>query len=516
MLGQLALLLAVMPLLAVVWLLLPAPVGAGARPVAVKGTSMLPTLRPGDLAVVFPARAYLPGDVVAYRSPLAGGRVLIHRVVGYGPEGRLITRGDNNPREDSYQPRQQEVIGRMRWRLPLLGYGILRPELTAAAAGGATAASLAAGRSRKRGRKRRAVLVAPAVILGTSLAGLALVLAGILSLALLASLSPTAPARVPVTLTHSGEWSYSASSSVPVYDRGTEASAGEPVFLPFSDHMRVSFRYQPPPSLLSPEGTLTLYARLGDSVPTGWRRTISIAGPVSLGPAGGEASGDIDVRGARAMWEELQRLLGQQTQTPARLVLTAEVVLQGAVDGRPIEDRVMFELPYRLEPVQLLLEPPQGGQETAQLLRPRLDRTLVVQEERPRSLRVGAARLDLASLEAAAPYLLGGGSALLLLTLLAALLAQRTPAGQAALAGAVVVQGAVLPQGQLPIVRMTSPQALAGAARAAGVPVVSADDGALWAATPGALYVYTPPTSQGEAAPASSEEGPGQGLSAVR
>jgi len=511
-LRHLALLLAAVPLLAVLWLLLPSPVGAGARPVAVRGTSMLPALRSGDLAVVFPARAYLPGDVVAYRSPLAGGRVLIHRVVGYGPEGKLVTRGDNNPREDSYQPRQEEVMGRMRWRLPLLGYGILRPELTAAAAGGAAAASLAAGKS----RRRRAVLVAPAAILGASLAGLALVLAGVLSLALVTRLSPTVTARVPVTLSHSGEWSYGASTTVPVYDRGTEASAGDPIFLPLSDRVHVSFRYRSPPSLASPEGTLTLYARLGDYVPTGWRRTIPIAGPVSLGSTGGEARGDIDVRGARAMWEELQRLLGQQTQTPARLVLTAEVVLRGTDAGRPIEDRATFELPYRLDPAQLLLEPPQNVQDTAQLLRPRLDRTLIVQEERPRSVGVGAIRLDLASVEAAAPYLLAGGSALLLLTLLATLLAQRTPAGQASLAGAVVVPGGVSPQGQLPVVRVTSPQALARAARTAGVPVVSADDGALWAATPGVLYLYAPPSSQREAAQEPGDGGPGSSAAVVR
>ncbi len=509
MLGQLALLPAAVPLLAVVWLLLPAPLGAGAHPVAVKGASMLPTLRPGDLAVVFPAQAYLPGDVVAYRSPLAGGRLLIHRVVGYGPEGRLITRGDNNPREDSYQPRQQEVVGRMRWRLPLLGYGILRPELTAAAAGGATAASLMAGKG-KRSRKRRALLAPPAVVLGTSLAGLALVLAGILSLALPARLSPTAPARVPLTLTHSGEWSYSASSTIPVYDRGTEASTGDPVFLPFSDRMHVSFRYQSPPQLSSPEGTLTLYARLGDYVPTGWRRTIPITGPISLGPAGGEASGDIDVRGARAMWEELQRLLGQQTQAPARLVLVADVVLQGEIAGRPTQERVTFELPYRLEPVQLLLEPPQAGQEAAQLVYPHLDRTLVVQEERPRTLGVGAARLELGTLQGAAPYLLGGGGALLLFTLVVALLAQGTPAGQAALAGAAVVRGSVSSQEQLPLVQVESPGGLARAARAAGVPVVAADDGSLWATTPGALYVYMPSASR-RGAP--GEGGPGKSLS---
>jgi signal peptidase I len=72
--------------------------------VGVRGSSMEPTLKPGDLLLVerwtFTRRAPRAGDVVLARDPRNGGRELIKRVAGVGG-GRVELRGDGSASTDS-------------------------------------------------------------------------------------------------------------------------------------------------------------------------------------------------------------------------------------------------------------------------------------------------------------------------------------------------------------------------------------------------------------------------------
>jgi signal peptidase I len=68
----------------------------------VDGTSMLPTLEGGDLVVIqgVPMSDIHVGDVVVYNYLCSdGGQSVVHRVVNITSSG-LITKGDNNPRND--------------------------------------------------------------------------------------------------------------------------------------------------------------------------------------------------------------------------------------------------------------------------------------------------------------------------------------------------------------------------------------------------------------------------------
>lgn len=69
--------------------------GANTGPlrVRVRGRSMAPTLRPGDVVLVEPAGPdnLRPGDVVLLRS---GNGAMLHRFLGYTPQGWLLTQGD--------------------------------------------------------------------------------------------------------------------------------------------------------------------------------------------------------------------------------------------------------------------------------------------------------------------------------------------------------------------------------------------------------------------------------------
>ena len=92
----------------------PQALGGPAVFVAVRGSSMLPTYRHGDLVVVESASAYRIGDVVAYRVPagqVGAGKIVIHRIVGGDGVHGFTLRGDNNTAPDPWSPKQGDMLG---------------------------------------------------------------------------------------------------------------------------------------------------------------------------------------------------------------------------------------------------------------------------------------------------------------------------------------------------------------------------------------------------------------------
>ena len=100
----------------------PVALGGPAEYVMVAGTSMLPSLKTGDVVVVRPQATYHVGDVIAYRipkgDPAEGGRV-IHRVIGGSAERGYTVKGDNRKSADLWHPKNADVIGKVWFRLPL-------------------------------------------------------------------------------------------------------------------------------------------------------------------------------------------------------------------------------------------------------------------------------------------------------------------------------------------------------------------------------------------------------------
>jgi len=92
------------------------------RFMTVTGDSMEPAITSNDIIVVTAAGQLAVGDVVSYRYRLEDGGVvtITHRIVEI-IEGGYITRGDSYDKEDSYMVAQEDVIGVMRVKIPLLG-----------------------------------------------------------------------------------------------------------------------------------------------------------------------------------------------------------------------------------------------------------------------------------------------------------------------------------------------------------------------------------------------------------
>ncbi len=135
---------------AVLWYVIPFLVGAAAlgyaygaliwhvNPpvVAVEGTSMLPTLRTGDLVFLKPVRPadLRKGDIIAVRVPTQD-RVtyglpadVVHRIVRIVHSSGsfyFVTKGDNNPGNDVFTTPPSNVIGELHYVVPDVGFAVL-------------------------------------------------------------------------------------------------------------------------------------------------------------------------------------------------------------------------------------------------------------------------------------------------------------------------------------------------------------------------------------------------------
>lgn len=89
-------------------------------PIVVSGPSMLPTLRQSELLEVIPYGSDYPGpfvgDVICFFSPEKNYRV-VHRVISIRGD-MIVTRGDNNPSDDSHTLSEDEILGKVAfaWR----------------------------------------------------------------------------------------------------------------------------------------------------------------------------------------------------------------------------------------------------------------------------------------------------------------------------------------------------------------------------------------------------------------
>jgi signal peptidase I len=102
------------------WLLLaPAQLGGATRYAVVEGASMEPGLSRGDLVLVRAGTKPAVGDVVLYRDPTLGVRVL-HRVIGVDAD-RLVLKGDANDFVDDTRPRRADVVGSYWFAVPRAG-----------------------------------------------------------------------------------------------------------------------------------------------------------------------------------------------------------------------------------------------------------------------------------------------------------------------------------------------------------------------------------------------------------
>jgi signal peptidase len=106
------------------------PLAFHARPLVVLSGSMEPALHTGDITVVrtIAPLETRPGDIVTFRDPENADRLITHRVREMHMEGDAVvfrTRGDVNNASENWQVSSGEEIGRVLYRIPKLGWGLM-------------------------------------------------------------------------------------------------------------------------------------------------------------------------------------------------------------------------------------------------------------------------------------------------------------------------------------------------------------------------------------------------------
>jgi signal peptidase I len=116
----------------VAWLLLaivafymwPSQWGGGTTYVVVRGTSMQPSYRTGDIVIARSTDHHEVGDVLVYAVPQkynGAGKLIMHRLKSIQENGRYIIQGDNRDSPDDFEVRSDDVVGVAKWHIPRLG-----------------------------------------------------------------------------------------------------------------------------------------------------------------------------------------------------------------------------------------------------------------------------------------------------------------------------------------------------------------------------------------------------------
>lgn len=91
---------------------------------SVRSGSMEPTIPSGSLIVVVPADFYSQGDIITFKSSTES-KTTTHRIFrtheAHG-ENYFITKGDANDALDSPMVHNSDIVGKLKFSLPLLGY----------------------------------------------------------------------------------------------------------------------------------------------------------------------------------------------------------------------------------------------------------------------------------------------------------------------------------------------------------------------------------------------------------
>lgn len=119
-------LLIVVALLAVVVVVV--PLVTGAKPYTILTGSMAPQYPPGTLVVVKPVDVedINLGDIITYQLESGKADVVTHRVVAVGAaadgEPLFITRGDANDGDDPEPVREVQIVGKLWYSVPYIGW----------------------------------------------------------------------------------------------------------------------------------------------------------------------------------------------------------------------------------------------------------------------------------------------------------------------------------------------------------------------------------------------------------
>lgn len=100
------------------------PIPGGIKTFVVQSGSMEPSIKTGGIVVVKPMDSYGVGDVITYGSRSRTKSPTTHRIIEVTAEGNYVTKGDANNDQDLRTISRYEVIGKVLFSLPYVGYAV--------------------------------------------------------------------------------------------------------------------------------------------------------------------------------------------------------------------------------------------------------------------------------------------------------------------------------------------------------------------------------------------------------
>lgn len=103
------------------------PITGNFKVLTVLSGSMEPAIKTGSVVVVKPVDNYKIEDVITFSNPGKPGETITHRIYDMKvTEGRIfyITKGDANNAPDQREIPEREVLGKVLFSIPYLGYAV--------------------------------------------------------------------------------------------------------------------------------------------------------------------------------------------------------------------------------------------------------------------------------------------------------------------------------------------------------------------------------------------------------
>lgn len=336
--------------------LAPTQLGGAVTYVIVDGNSMEPRFRFGDLVLVRTESAYGAGDAVVYRNAEMG-RYVFHRIVGT-ELSQYILKGDNNSWLDSYQPVQDEIIGKLWVHIPKAGKVVewvrlpINMALTVALLGGVLMSGMFDKPTKNESGKKTPPKIFGGMQEGALYLFVFLALA-FLGLTIFSFTRPLTRSSANIPYQQEGIYFYSATGTPGVYDSELVRS-GEPVFPKLTCFLNVGFTYNlMADHLQGVSGSHQMYARVMDAQ-SGWQRTIPLNPQTGFSGNTYFSMATLDL----CEVESLVTLVEQETglhPNAYTLEVVADAAVAGVIAGRPMNDTFAAALVFNFDKVHFYL-----------------------------------------------------------------------------------------------------------------------------------------------------------------
>ncbi|HEX7557482.1 MAG TPA: signal peptidase I, partial [Leptolinea sp.] len=335
-----------------------APINLGGQIayVLVNGDSMEPGFHAGDLVIVRQAEDYQVGDIVTYRNADMGANV-IHRIIGT-EQDRFIIKGDNNSWIDGYQPRRDEVVGKLWIHLPKLGAVVewvrtpINMALSVALIGGLFMVNVTIQKPKKN-KKQKKPGGDPAGDFEMILYIFAALAVFFLALSIFVFSRPVTSQAENIPYEQTGAFSYSAAGSPGIYDSDS-AGSGEPVFTKLTCTLNLGFTYTlKGQQLENIAGTQQFYAMIMDGQ-SGWKRTIPLTSDTQFAGNTYTSTATLDLCQMEALVAAVQKVTSFHLGTNT-MVIVSHLQVGGKISGQEFTNTFEPRLTFNFDSLHFFI-----------------------------------------------------------------------------------------------------------------------------------------------------------------